>query len=348
MLYVARSSCILHVGVIGINFKTADLSLREAIARGAQSLTDERGLFFRHPVVPLFTCNRTEIYFSAAELGGAHSDLLALLRAKIDCPFEHRLYSYFGIECFAHLCRVAAGLDSAILAETEILRQVKVAYSKSQELFRLPGSLHYIFQKALKVGKVVRSELELKRGAPSLYGTLWQIGQDVLGNFQNLRILLVGYSEINRGLASFLLHKKIEGFSLCTKNPAQVSLSQVSIVGRDVLARWQEYDLIVSASYAEDYLIEGHSTARHLIFDLSVPRNVNPEVGKAPNTLLYNIEQVDQIIVQKRGAQNHCLKKCESLIREHVVRLASIYRQKNSHLFFPDIEASVPQLTLRN
>src|SRR5207244_4328762 len=145
-------------------------SNREAIARAAQSLSGEKGIFFQHPIVVLSTCNRTEIYFSAENLAEAHSDLLAHFRKQIEEPFEHRLYSYFGIDCFAHLCRVASGLDSAILAETEIQRQVKVAYAAGRVL---PSCLHYIFQKALKVSKGMRNQMAIS--SPTLYTTLWQL-----------------------------------------------------------------------------------------------------------------------------------------------------------------------------
>lgn len=326
-----NSPCLLRVGVIGMNFKTADLPLRETMARGAQKLEGEKGLFFQYPTVLLSTCNRTEIYFHAEDLAQAHSDLLSLLRDSTDESFDHRLYSYFGIDCFAHLCRVASGLDSAILAETEIQRQVKVAYAKSSSYF-LPGSLHYIFQKALKVGKSVRNQLELEKGAPTLHSALWQISESILGNLSAKRILLVGYSEINRGFASFLLHKGIKTLSFITKNPSSVCFDPASIYGREELERWREYDLIVCASKSDHYLIEGSSEKEHLIFDLSVPRTVDPKVGNSLSVQLFNIEQVNQRIEQQRRAQTECLEKCETLVWENVVRLARIYREKGERL----------------
>lgn len=303
---------MLSIGVLGINFKTADLQLREAIARGAQSLSGERAIFFRHPQVLLSTCNRTEVYFSAEDLASAHSDLLAHLRMQVADPFEHRLYSYFGIDCFAHLCRVAAGLDSAIFAETEIQRQVKVAYAQAGHL---SSSLHYAFQKALKVSKVIRSEHRLERGVPTLYGVLWRLAE-----WKNKRILLVGYSEINRGFASFLMHKGIDGFFLCTRNPKLVRLEGAHVRDRSVLHSWQEYDLIVCASKTEQFLITGQGHSRHCIFDLSVPRNVDPEVGKTAT--LYNI---DQLIEQKTEPG---LERCETILWDNVVKLTQIFLLK--------------------
>jgi len=306
---------MLQIGVLGINFKTAELALRESIARGAQSLSGERAIFFPHPIIVLSTCNRTEIYFSSDDLAAAHSDLLAYLRAQIEEEFEHRLYSYFGVDCFAHLCRVASGLDSAILAETEIQRQVKVAYAQAR---RLPSCLHYAFQKALKVSKGIRNRLELERGTPTLYGTLWQLAE-----WKNKRILLVGYSEINRGLISYLMHKQVKDLTLCTRDPFSLKLEGIHLRDRTVLDRWQEYDVIVCASKANGYLISGNGSKNQVIFDLSVPRNVDPNVGAK----LYNI---DQLIEQNEGALR--LERCEAFLWENVLKLTRIYRSKTQHV----------------
>ncbi len=108
-----RSGCYLRVGVIGINYKTADLSLRETFARISERISGERALFLNHPTVLLSTCNRTEIYFSGEDLAEVHSDLLSFFRPYLNEPFEHLLYAYFGIDCFSHLSRVTSGLDSA-------------------------------------------------------------------------------------------------------------------------------------------------------------------------------------------------------------------------------------------
>jgi len=305
---------MLAIGVLGINFKTADLTLRDAIARGVECFSGAGAIFFHHAMVVLSTCNRTEIYFSAVDLAEAHSDLLAQLRLHIAEPFEHRLYSYFGTDCFAHLCRVTSGLDSAILAETEIQRQVKVAYAKAKEL---PPSLHYLFQKALKVGKLIRNEFEAV--GPSLCRVLWRQTE-----WKNRRILLVGYSEINRGLISFLSHKQVKGIALCTRWPTQVNIEGIYIFDRSELSRLQEYDVIVCASKSESYLITGGVRPNQCIFDLSVPRNVDPEVGKVAT--LYNI---DQLIEQRDDKP--LLERCEELIWANVIKLARIYRLKTRH-----------------
>ena len=109
----------------------------------------------------------------------------------------------------------------------------------------------------------------------------------------------------------------------------QVWVEGVRVVSRNVLAQWQEYDIIVCASKADDYLIRGEgrkSQVTQVIFDLSVPRNVDPKVG----ALVYNIEEVNRMIEQKEAA--HSLEQCEAFIWENVVKLLRIYRIKTQRV----------------
>jgi len=139
----------MRIAVLGINHKSSDLELREQLARVVQrSLLGESPIAEKLGLVVLSTCNRTEIYFSQEDLAAAHTELLAHLRSEIPVPFEHKLYSYFGADCFTHLALVTAGLDSLIPCETEIQRQVKMAYAHGCLYRKLPSAVHFLFQKS--------------------------------------------------------------------------------------------------------------------------------------------------------------------------------------------------------
>jgi len=319
---------LLQIGVVGINHKVADLTFRESIARAAAELSGKTALFFPHPIILLSTCNRTEIYFGGEDLAMAHSDLLCYLRKLISEPFEHRLYSYFGIDCFAHLSRVTAGLDSAIIAETEIQRQVKIAYAKGTEFSSLTSCMHYVFQKALKLAKFVRSQFQIDRSAPTLFQAIWHLAKDHLGDLLQQRILLIGHSDLNRGIAFSLSKKGVQNFSLCTQTPAAVHLSGCSPCNRSELSRWTEYDLIICAASSDRYLLSGASERTHAIFDLSVPRNVDPQVAINEKVALYNIEEMNEWMEQKRVLQNDQLIFCNELIWQQTLLLSRAYRQK--------------------
>lgn len=322
--------CSLRAGVIGVSYKTADLHLREAMARAAEKISGERAVFFKHPIVAISTCSRTEIYFSGEDLSEAQSDLLAVFRAQLKEPFEHRVYSYFGIDCFVHLCRVTAGLDSAILAETEIQRQVKLAYCQSSQIIHLPSCLHYMFQKGLRVGKLARNNLSLEKGASTLYGTVFQLAESNLGNLEARCVLLVGYSEINRGLISYLQKKGLKKIVLATRYPAAAQIEGVAVHSREVLACWQEFDWVVCSARSDEYLLTGEGRGNNLIFDFSVPRNVDPAIRGAR---LLNIEEINQMVEQNRRARADCLAACEDLVLCSVRNLAKSYRAKVSRRF---------------
>lgn len=301
---------MVFIGTFGINHKTANLSVREAVSRAAESFRGERAIFFGFPTVLLSTCNRTEIYFSGEDLAKIHQKLLERLRVHLDFSFEHRMYSYFGIDSFAHLAKVTSGLDSAIFAETEIQRQVKLAYQNSKFL---SSSLHYVFQKALKVGKNVRSQMHFQNES-TLYTTMWR-----LASWQYKRILVVGYSQINRGLIAYLQHKGVQNITLCTRCPDLVNMATV---GRDALANWRDYDVIVCASPSDGFLISGEGKPHQVIFDLSVPRGVDPNT----KARIYNIDQLD-CLIQQKGSSIY-KQNAEEFIWENVVRLTQIYRMK--------------------
>src|SRR6185295_5000201 len=112
----------MTIGVFGINHKQADVTLREKLSNAFQ-----RHFSINSPIrnsVLIATCNRVELYFSGDDLAEIHQSIIALLRQEVSEEFEQKCYSFFGKDCFWHLAKVTAGLDSAIVAETEIQGQV--------------------------------------------------------------------------------------------------------------------------------------------------------------------------------------------------------------------------------
>lgn len=319
--------CLLRVGIVGINFKTADLAFREAIARSAEGLTGEAGLFFPHPAIVLSTCNRCEIYFSSEDLAEAHSDLLRFFRRELGGDDEHRFYSYFGIHCLSHLCRVAAGLDSAIVAETEIQRQVKCAYL-SQSKTPLPSELHFLFQKALKVGKEIRTSCPKIQGGDTIFKVIWHlISEERI--WDSAKILFVGNSQINRSLIRFLQRRGMQRAHLCTRYPG--TEEDCEVFGRGILSSWEKYNLIFCASQSAEYLVRPKEGRIEdcMIFDLSVPRNVDPQVANMQGVRLFNIDQLD-CLLKERGRKELDLFNLEEKVRSHALRLCCSYRNKIS------------------
>lgn len=322
----------MRVGVIGINHKLAGLKLRESLAKACQrrfSLGQE------HTCVLLSTCNRTEVYFCSEELAQAHSYILSILREEIEEDFDQRLYSYFGSDCFLHLCRVTAGLDSAIVAETEIQGQVKAAYETAAAYVELPSDLHYLFQKSLKIGKQVRSSLPVKPGLPELEHSILNAGLAHLINPQCSKILCVGASEINKKVICFLKKKRIHDITLCnrTSNHAEdfAKAHSIGFLNWSSLKEWHQYDWIIFGTKSPDYLITKNSIPNQislkLIIDLSVPRNVDPQIQDERIALL-NIDQLNQTLRIRSQQVDYSIRLAEEIVAEAAKRQVSLFKQK--------------------
>lgn len=333
----------MRVGVIGINYKTSSLDLREVLAKACRFCFSANRFSFRLPAtVLLSTCNRTEIYFGAEDLSEAHSVILAELRQFIHEPFEQKLYSFFGADCFWHLAKVAAGLDSAILSETEVQQQVKQAYQVASNAGGLSCCLHFLFQKSLKISKEVRAAFPLPRGLPNLEKILFQIVQREF--FQKkYKVLFIGNSQINRQIIPFFRSKSGASLALCTRFPdkakALLQEEELEVVDWSILPQWQNWDVVISATQHQDYLVhtnvyeqEGFSSfnlrKNRLIFDLSVPRNVDPKLADWPFLQLFNMEQLSQIIDTERRHHLGEIDAAHNLIITAVERQLGIYQKK--------------------
>jgi glutamyl-tRNA reductase len=339
----------VRVGVIGINHKLANLELRELLAKACQRcFVGGSSVNSNHTCVLLTTCNRTEIYFTSHDLAETHSYLLQLLRCEVDDEFDQKVYSYFGHDCFLHLARVTAGLDSAIVAETEIQGQVKAAYEKSISSITLPNELHFLFQKSLKVGKQVRSELSMGRGMPDLEHAIFNAGIHLFENIQQPKILFVGASDVNSKILAFLKSKNLQNITLCNRTPQRAKVIaetyNLSLLEWSNLSSWHNYQWVIFGTKAPHYLITKTDlpsccNSQKLIIDLSVPRNVEPKLSQDPRITLLNIDQINRILRVRKQKMAHTLVKAENLIATAAKRHMESFLEKERYRNYYQVNA---------
>lgn len=340
----------MRLGVVGINEKVAELQLRETLAKVCQErFCSDVGPADATPLVVLSTCNRTEVYFSSPDLAETQISLLRQLRCRIDGEFDQKLYSFFGKDCFHHLVRVTAGLDSAILAETEIQGQVRKAYEEAANKRSLSRELHYAFQKALKIGKQVRATLPLTRGMPDLEHAIHWAGRQVLGDVCQAQLLFVGASEINRKVLSFMKRKGCRHITLCNRSlhvGCELAAKQgVQLLPWEQLALWQEFDWVIFGTKAPDYLVSARGNLApaktRLMIDLGVPRNVDPGIAlqtrlhilNQAKLRLLNIDQLHDMLHVRRQSLAPLVHEAESLVINAISRsFASFQRPCALHV----------------
>ncbi len=293
----------MQIGVLGINHKSAPLKLREQVAHVC-------GSYQEHNTVILSTCNRSEIYFSGENLAELQCQIFAELKKRLNHSSEHAFYSFFGEECFYHLACVTAGIDSKLLAESDVQRQVKQSYEAARFHVKLPAALHYLFQKSLKLAKAARSNFPLFKLAMHLEGMVYQIVNSILE--ENPSLLLIGNSEMNRKIIHYFYRRKKGRLTLVSRNleaahPFALDYG-LTLKSRDELAHAHFYDGIISATTTSEYLLTSLASYRHtrLILDLSVPRSIHPNLGIDPSLTLMNMEQIGELF-----AHAHTVRQTE-------------------------------------
>ncbi len=331
----------MRVGVVGINHKQAGLQLREKLAQTCQKrFALQKECSQNETVVLLSTCNRTEIFFTSTHLAETHISILHLIRQEVDESFDQKMYSFFGKDCLHHLSLVTAGLDSAVIWETEIQGQVKAAYQEAARRGRLPYELHYLFQKGLKNGKLLRRRYQGIRGVPDVEHAILELGEVHFAGTRP-RVLFVGASAINLKILSHLKNKGVADLTLCNRTDAKAhhhaEKSAIRALPWNRFERWVDYDWIVFGTKSQVPLIHSLShthSRRQLIIDLSVPRNVNPSIEGHPHVTLHNIDQVHRLLEGRRRLIEHLACQADDHLADVVSRQVLSFQKKRKILPF--------------
>ncbi len=280
------------IGVLGTSHRCADLSTREAIAK-ALGTCDEN---LRKGSVFLLTCNRAEWYFCTSTPAKTHQEMVASIREAVGHDALCHLYTFFGLECFHHLGKVVSGLDSLFVGETEIQGQVRAAYEAAREQQALPKELHFLFQRALHTGKVVRERIQL----PVYQGLCEQVSLLASQHMKEVgspSALVIGTSTMNRAIAHSLKKTSTEVTIVNrTDQRARDFASEIggeAILWEELPRLWCQFPCVIAATRSSEYLLRtsdhSASSALQLLIDLGVPRNIDPALS-SPTRRIVNIE----------------------------------------------------------
>ncbi len=321
----------MQVGVIGINsFSCPLIYLREKMTQIFSHLFSQSDSKLEASYVLVSTCHRSELYFSSFCLSDTHIKVLQLLREKIHEPFEGVFYSYFGQECFLHLGRVICGMDSLIFGESDVQRQVKVAYERSRHLRKLSSSLHYLFQKGLKIGKEMRTTVfsSHSRLPDAVFTILKRLQKERMSR----SILFVGNSMINRTMASFFMKKKEYDLYMTTRNPNKKFLS-LKIYNWEMCDRWMQFDVVIAATYHDGYILKECRKLKHLkkqiiLFDLGMPRNMDPLLHYHPLIDLFSLHTLSQIANGQQKVTGKKIQFCETRIENVIEKQVDLFYKK--------------------
>jgi glutamyl-tRNA reductase len=317
--------------LFGINHKTTPLHLREKCALSPEEIRAElermSSLPFIKGCVVLFTCNRTEYYVTCSEKPAPVHASFFPGSHMFAHGAENNVYTKDNTEALCHLFRVAAGLDSRVLGENEVLFQVKEAYRISQEMHCLGKELHKIFEHSFRVGRKVRRETAISKGNVSIASLVIKVLENKCG-LAGKKVMLIGINKIISQIAQYLLDHSIHTAFVGNRTFEKAVVLARKLGGEAVHLDhlnqlMQEIDIIITATSAPHVIIKKEKVCVDLdkrtkpvyIIDLAVPRDVDPDLKYHQQVCLYNLEEIQPLVETSIINKQQEAQKAELLVR---------------------------------
>ena len=301
---------MLRLVLVGTSHHHAPVELREQVAldrENAQALTARLAGEEREAVC-LSTCNRTELYLVAADPEQAEQDAAAALES-LGPEIAPALYRLQDRAAAHHLFRVAAGLDSLVPGEGEILGQVRDAH----DLGTTGPVLDRAFRQALHAGRKVRAETAIGQSPASVSAAAAALAEQVFGSLEGRSILLLGAGKVSEQAARNL-RSRGAGIALVANSKTErdriaEQLAQVDVV----IASTNAPGLVLEAATVAEVL-RGRKGRRLLLVDLAVPRDLEPAIGELDGCYLYDIDHLEGIVTETLSLRRREAERAESIV----------------------------------
>ncbi|WP_410499401.1 glutamyl-tRNA reductase [Chitinibacter sp. S2-10] len=326
--------------VLGLNYQTAPLAVRERLAFNPEeidsALTELLALKGVTEAAIVSTCNRTEIYCNVRELETVTYWLASNRNQDINSITPH-LYTHQGEAAARHAYRVACGLDSMVVGETQILGQLKDAERTAREAGSLGTLLNGVFQRTFSVAKEVRSQTKIGAASVSMAAASVRLAERIFPSIAECKVLFIGAGEMIELCAThFAAHHPAKmTVANRTLERGQVLASQLggeAIVLTELPERIHEFDVVISSTAAPlpivgKGMIERALKARRrrpmFIVDLAVPRDVESEVGELDDAYLYTVDDLAQVVQQGMASRSAEVASAEAMVNNKVKEFGS-------------------------
>ena len=364
---------------LGINHHTAPVAIREKVAFDPEFLQEALHNLRQHLVganqagLPeatiLSTCNRTEVYCAANDsdatnlLHEATFDWLAKTQRLAPSSLQPHIYSLPQSEAVRHAFRVACGLDSMVIGETQILGQMKDAVRTASDAGVLGTYLNQLFQKTFSVAKEVRGTTEIGAHSISMAAAAVRLSERIFESIRDQRVLFIGAGEmINLCATHFVAHhpksvaianRTIERGQELADSIANQDIEAESFKLSDLSHRLHEFDIVVSST-ASSLPIIGlglvESALKHrrhkpmVMIDLAVPRDFEPEIARLNDVYLYTVDDLGVMIQTGASLRQAAVSQAEAIIEDRVGNFMHWMQGRNAVPLIQDIQQQGEQL----
>jgi glutamyl-tRNA reductase len=331
----------MNIIVVGLNHRSASVELRERLAVPDSVLSEAVARLKGAPGVDealiLSTCNRVELYAVVRDTAQGFESLKEYLMKIAPTVSAEELIPYLtyfdGREAIRHLFRVTSSLDSMVVGEPQILGQVKEAFEVALNQKTTGVVLNKVLKKAISVGKRVRSETGIAANAVSISYAAVELAKKIFQNLAGKTVLLIGAGEMAKLAARHLVQAGMENVLITTRNyelavDVAKRFNGLPVPFHEFPREMSNADIVICSTGAASYLVRAEDVQKALwtrrnrpmfLIDISVPRNIDPDVGSLDNAYLFNIDdlqgQVDKNLEQRRQEA----MKAEELVTSEVL-----------------------------
>jgi glutamyl-tRNA reductase len=348
----------MSVVVIGLSHRTSPVELRERFAFAAEKIPEalntlrDSGLVTEAAI--LSTCNRVEIYaVTSLSPDAAFAELKKFLVRWGETPSSpnekasesgleglsphwielgDELYTFTEPHSLHHLFKVASGLDSMVIGETEIFGQLKDAYELAFTHQHTGARLNKAFQRAFNVAKHIRTATNIQRGSVSVMSAAVELAEKIFSSLAEHEVLVIGAGETSEKTARALLSRGARGVVVTNRSPERATALAAELGGRAVpFENWtdalEQIDIAISSTAAPHHILNRANLEplmkrrRHrplLLIDIAVPRDIDPAVSELDNVYLYNVDDLQSIAADYLNLRKEEVARCEKIIAEKV------------------------------
>lgn len=338
-----------QLSLLGINHKTAPIELREKVyipeTRLSVTLAGIKKLPKINECLILSTCNRTEVYLTTTNQGQATEQLISFL-VKLSGLGKNGLRGCFykneGLAVVDQIMRVAAGIDSMIVGEGQVLKQVKDAFQIAQKSKATGALLNTVFNRAISAGKRARAETDISRGAVSVSSTAVALARNIFEDLSHHQIMIIGAGKMSELAAKQLISCGIKSTLVSNRTFTKAQELAVRFAGTavrfdDLEKHLSQVDIVISSTGAPHFLLKQEAVAKIMarrfgrpifFIDIAVPRDIDPKVGELEDVFLYDIDDLGKLVEVNKRERAKEIPKVEKIIFEEKERLMKWYNSR--------------------
>jgi glutamyl-tRNA reductase len=338
--------------LVGISHNTAPVDVRERVDFQARGISAALGALAARgsarEAVVVSTCNRAEIYVACDEAGETRADLVKFLSDFNQVPHAElgpHLYDVSDLDAARHLFRVAAGLDSLVVGEPQILGQVKDAHTAAADAHTAGPVLNRLFHASFAVGKRVRTETGLGSGAVSVSYAAVALARKIFGDIAGRSVAVIGAGEMGKLTAIHLKSQGVQQITIVSRTMAHAARTAEAIGGASA-APWEEMnavlaksDIVVTATGAASPILTRAHVEQVMrprrnrplfIIDIAMPRDVEAAAGEIEQVFLYNIDDLQATVRENLARRASEVARAEAIVSEEVEKFGVWFRSRGA------------------